>query len=70
MEFDIVGAKDNHDDDKPLLDPDRHLGSFSHASLGSWGVIGRLAQAGLLLHLGLMIMEDGTVSRWRRVPPW
>jgi hypothetical protein len=55
---------------KPLFDPDRHVGSFSHAALGSLGVVDQLTQAAILLHLGSMIKKVGTVSRWRGVPPW
>jgi hypothetical protein len=55
---------------QPLLDLDRHVGSFSHASLGSWGVVDQLAQAAFLPDLGLTAMEVGTVSHWRGVPPW
>ena len=43
---------------------------FSHASLGSWGVVDQLAQAAFMPHLGLTTVEVGTVSRWRGVPPW
>ena len=43
---------------------------FSHASLGSWGVVDQLAQVAFLPYSGLTTVEVGTVSRWRGVPPW
>ena len=66
----LLQRKFNQNFGKPLLDLDCHVGSFSHASLGSWGVVDQLTQAAFLPDLGLMTMEVGTVSCWRGVPPW
>jgi hypothetical protein len=56
--------------EKSLFDPDCHVGLFSHAALGSLGVVDQLTQAAILLHLGSMIKKVGTVSHRRGVPPW